>query len=220
MGFNKFFFGLCILAVIFGSHVSEARTKGHHSHRDHSHRDRSHQDPPHRESIDKHNKVPPQVPTPIPPRQEPTPQNKVPPKVPASLNPNQDFLDEHNKARAEVGVGPMKWNDTLAAYAQDYANKKIENCEMVHSEGPYGECLAEGYGDMTGAEATKFWVTEKENYDYASNTCTKDECGHYTQVVWRNSTDLGCAKAHCKNGWVFVICSYYPPGNYVDEKPY
>ncbi|KAL6213197.1 hypothetical protein ACLB2K_012644 [Fragaria x ananassa] len=91
---------------------------------------------------------------------------------------------------------------------------------MEHSEGPYGENLAEGYGEMTGAQAVKFWVTEKPNYDYASNKCVGDECGHYTQVVWHNSVHLGCARAKCTNGWVFVICSYDPPGNFEDERPY
>ncbi|CAL9022688.1 unnamed protein product [Prunus brigantina] len=96
--------------------------------------------------------------------------------------PHQDFIDEHNRARAEVGVGPIKWNDTVAAYAQKYADSKIETCEMVHSQGPYGENLAEGYGEMTGGQAVKFWVTEKPNYDYASNTCVGDVCG--TTLRW------------------------------------
>ncbi|XP_062019516.1 pathogenesis-related leaf protein 6-like [Rosa rugosa] len=135
-------------------------------------------------------------------------------------NPNQGFIDEHNKARAEVGVGPITWNNTVAMYAQKYADSKIETCEMEHSGGPYGENLAEGYGEMTGAQAVKFWVTEKPNYDRASNKCVNDECLHYTQVVWRDSVRLGCARAKCKNGWVFVICNYDPPGNYIGERPY
>ncbi|CAN6688023.1 unnamed protein product [Malus baccata var. baccata] len=136
--------------------------------------------------------------------------------------PHQDFIDEHNKARAEVGVGPIKWNETVAAYAQKYADSKIETCEMVHSQGPYGENLAEGWGsEMTGGQAVKFWVTEKPDYDYDSNSCTAGKvCGHYTQVVWRNSTRVGCARAKCKNGMIFVICSYDPPGNWIGERPY
>ncbi|PON33643.1 Cysteine-rich secretory protein, allergen V5/Tpx-1-related [Trema orientale] len=131
-----------------------------------------------------------------------------------------DFVATHNAIRAEVGVGPLSWNKTLAAYARNYANSKIGNCEMEHSGGPYGENLAEGYGHMSGEEAVKFWATEKANYDYASNKCVNDECGHYTQVVWRNSVHLGCARAKCRNGWMFVICSYDPPGNYEGERPY
>ena len=131
-----------------------------------------------------------------------------------------DFVDTHNAIRAEVGVAPLSWNKTLAAYARNYANSRIADCDMEHSGGPYGENLAEGYGQMTGEQAVKFWATEKDHYDYASNSCVNDECGHYTQVVWRNSVHLGCARAKCHNGWMFVICSYDPPGNYEGERPY
>nr|XP_004292311.2 PREDICTED: probable pathogenesis-related protein CaO19.6200 [Fragaria vesca subsp. vesca] len=267
MGFNKHFLGLCILAVIFGSHVSEARKKGHHNHHGQPQEDHANQDLSDEQNRDlevpqnkvqpevpqikvqpqvQQNKVPPEVPqikvqpqlqqNKVPPEvpqikvQPQVPQNKVEPEVPqnnvqpqapTSLNQlNQGFLDEHNKARAEVGVAPLKWNETLAAYAQDYANKKSKTCEMVHSGGPYGECIAENFPDMTGEEATKLWMTEKPDYDYATNTCHTDSCLHYTQIVWKTTTDLGCAKAHCKNGWVFVICNYYPIGNYPGVRPY
>ncbi|GLT55092.1 hypothetical protein SLA2020_282410 [Shorea laevis] len=49
-------------------------------------------------------------------------------------NDQQDFLSGHNAARAEVGVPPLKWNSTLAAYAQAYANKRSVDCEMVESD--------------------------------------------------------------------------------------
>uniref|UniRef100_A0A803NRP8 SCP domain-containing protein n=1 Tax=Cannabis sativa TaxID=3483 RepID=A0A803NRP8_CANSA len=101
----------------------------------------------------------------------------------ASASSN-DFLDTHNAIRAEVGVGPMTWNNTLVAYASNYANKmKGKNCELEHSQGIYGENLAAGYGEMTGEQAVKFWATEKTMYDYTSNTCTEeDACGHYLQL--------------------------------------
>ncbi|KAK2437122.1 pathogenesis-related protein 1 precursor [Trifolium repens] len=59
-------------------------------------------------------------------------------------NSPEDYLDAHNKARAEVGVPPLCWDETLEAYAKNYSESKIESCEMVHSGGPYGENLAEG----------------------------------------------------------------------------
>lgn len=94
---------------------------------------------------------------------------------------------------------------------------------MEHSMGPYGENLAEGYDNMDGDAAVKFWLTEKADYDYNSNTCKGKEayeCGHYTQIVWRDTKSVGCARAKCKNNWMFVICSYYPVGNIDGEKPY
>ncbi|WVZ10648.1 hypothetical protein V8G54_015178 [Vigna mungo] len=114
-------------------------------------------------------------------------------------NTPQDYLEVHNQARAEVGVGPLSWNHTLQAYAQRYANERIPDCNLEHSMGPYGENLAEGYGEMKGSDAVKFWLTEKPDYDYGSNRCVHDECGHYTQIVWRNSIHLGCARAKCNN---------------------
>ncbi|KAL8208910.1 hypothetical protein R6Q57_008322 [Mikania cordata] len=115
-------------------------------------------------------------------------------------NSQQDYLDAHNAARAQVGVGNMVWNTTVAAYAQSYANQRIGDCNMVHSGGPYGENLAEGSGTFTGTAAVNLWVNEKTYYDYTTTTCASGHtCGHYTQVVWRNSVQLGCARVQCTN---------------------
>lgn len=134
----------------------------------------------------------------------------------------QQFLSPHNDARAQVGVEALVWDDTVAAYAQNYANQRIGDCALQHSGGQYGENLFEGYGitDPVGGAVTA-WVNEKQDYDYTSNTCAEGKvCGHYTQVVWRDSKRLGCAQAQCNNGWIFVICNYDPRGNYVGQKPY
>ncbi|XP_059644327.1 pathogenesis-related protein 1A-like [Cornus florida] len=140
--------------------------------------------------------------------------------VSLAQNSHLDYLAAHNSVRAQVGVAPLAWNDTVAAYAGNYATKRVGNCELEHSRGPYGENIAEGSGDFTAVEAVQLWVGEKANYDYDSNSCVGDECLHYTQVVWRNSVHLGCARVQCHNGWWFVTCNYDPPGNYEGERPY
>ncbi|KAL1544338.1 basic form of pathogenesis-related protein 1-like [Salvia divinorum] len=139
---------------------------------------------------------------------------------PGQLNSPHDFLEAHNRARAEVGVAPLAWNETVAGYALRYAYKRYGDCEMEHSMGPYGENLAEGWGRLSAVDAVGMWVNEKSCYDHSSNSCVGGECLHYTQVVWRDSTHLGCARRQCRNGWLFVICSYDPPGNYVGQRPY
>ncbi|XP_010530682.1 PREDICTED: pathogenesis-related protein 1-like [Tarenaya hassleriana] len=134
---------------------------------------------------------------------------------------HQDYISAHNTARATVGVGPVSWDDDLEAYAQSYARRQARGCELEHSNGPYGENLAMSTGDLTGIEAIGLWVNEKVDYDYDSNTCRVGKvCGHYTQVVWRNSTRIGCAKMECDNGGTFITCNYDPPGNYIGERPY
>ncbi|KAK4340107.1 hypothetical protein RND71_041569 [Anisodus tanguticus] len=135
----------------------------------------------------------------------------------------KDIVIVHNKARAEVGapLPPLRWNDTLAKYAHNYASTRLAECKLVHSDSPYGENLAMGYGEFSAVDAVNLWVGEKPNYDYASNSCKDGMCGHYTQVVWKNTLQVGCARLKCANGeaW-FVSCNYYPPGNYIGEKPY
>ncbi|XP_004487816.1 pathogenesis-related protein 1-like [Cicer arietinum] len=137
-------------------------------------------------------------------------------------NSPQDYLKIHNKARSEVGVGPIYWASTVASYAQNYANQLKGNCKMVHSKGPYGENLAWSSGDLTATSAVTMWVGEKQYYDYNTNTCSNGyKCGHYTQVVWRDSIRLGCAKVKCNDGRSTIIsCNYDPPGNYIGQRPF
>nr|XP_010943969.1 pathogenesis-related protein PRB1-3-like [Elaeis guineensis] len=77
-------------------------------------------------------------------------------------NSPEDFVSPHNSARAAVGVGPVSWNDSVAAYAQDYANQRSGDCQLVHSDGSYGENLFGGSGaDYTAADAVNLWMSEK-----------------------------------------------------------
>ncbi|KAB5541209.1 hypothetical protein DKX38_014183 [Salix brachista] len=115
--------------------------------------------------------------------------------ITSAQNSPQDYVDAHNAVRAEVGVGPIAWNKTVAAYAQKYANSRVESCELEHSGGPYGENIAEGYGNLNGVDAVKMWASEKPFYSHDTNSCVDDECLHYTQVVWRKSVHLGCGRA-------------------------
>ncbi|KAK8582656.1 hypothetical protein V6N13_069428 [Hibiscus sabdariffa] len=114
----------------------------------------------------------------------------------------------------------MRWDEKVATYARDYANKRKGDCRLMHSSGPYGENIAWSSGDLSAKGAVDLWVGEKPRYNYNSNSCVGGECRHYTQVVWRNSVRLGCAKVRCTNGSTFITCNYDPPGNYPNQRPY
>ncbi|XP_041993659.1 basic form of pathogenesis-related protein 1-like [Salvia splendens] len=138
----------------------------------------------------------------------------------AGQNSPQEFLGGHNRARAKVGIPPLEWNASVADYALRYAQKSSSDCNLELSMGPYGENLFMGQGQVSAVDAVSVWASESPNYDHASNSCKGGSCLHYTQIVWRASTQLGCALQQCRNGWFFVICSYHPPGNYAGERPY
>ncbi|KAF5749444.1 pathogenesis-related protein PR-1-like [Tripterygium wilfordii] len=133
------------------------------------------------------------------------------------------FLAPQNAARAVLGMPPLVWDKELASYAQSYANERRFNCDLKHSNGRYGENIFWGSGDdWTPAQAVMSWVSERRWYDYWSNSCVGDQdCGHYTQIVWRSTSRVGCARVVCFEGkGVFMTCNYDPPGNYIGEKPY
>ncbi|XP_022988980.1 pathogenesis-related protein PRB1-3-like [Cucurbita maxima] len=134
----------------------------------------------------------------------------------------QDFVNAHNAARALVGVGPVQWDATVASYAQQYANLRINDCQLIHSGGPYGENIAWGSSNLSGTAAVQLWVAEKQYYNYNTNSCAAGKvCGHYTQVVWRNSVRIGCAKVICaNNAGTFITCNYDPRGNIIGQMPY
>lgn len=133
----------------------------------------------------------------------------------------QDYVDAHNLARAAVGVGNITWNETLATYARLYANHRMGDCANRSSNGPYGENIAIGNGPfMTGIHAVNLWISNADYYDYTSNTCSNTLCLTYTQVVWRDSIHVGCARVACVNGRYFVVCSYSPRGNIIGQRPF
>jgi len=150
------------------------------------------------------------------------------PIVNPPINPNDTAVDatnRHNEIRGEVFEGSkLVWNEGIAQSAEDYAIKLAYKGILTHdTETEYGENLYASTYSAGYVEAINKWYSEKINYDYNSNTCD-GECSHYTQIVWKDTTEVGCAKATYVNGeykgGTVVVCRYNPKGNYIDVKPY
>ncbi|ODV77487.1 the plant PR-1 class of pathogen related protein-like protein, partial [Suhomyces tanzawaensis NRRL Y-17324] len=130
---------------------------------------------------------------------------------------DQDFaksiLDAHNKVRAQHSAPDLSWDQEVYKYAQAYADKYDCSGGLTHSGGKFGENLAVGY--LTGESALEAWYDEGKSYDYSAAS-TYD---HFTQVVWKSTTKLGCAYKDCsaQNWGKYVICSYDPAGNFVGQ---
>ncbi len=138
------------------------------------------------------------------------------------------MLASHNKARAAVGVAPLVWSDKLAMYACDWADHLASTSRRMehrpHSgrwNQEHGENLFMGSAGHYGvADAVAMWESERSAYDGRTiDESNVHACGHYTQLVWRATRRMGCAKVVCA-GNVIVVCNYDPPGNVLGQVPY
>lgn len=97
--------------------------------------------------------------------------------------------------RDQHGADPLSWSGTLADAAQTWADR----CAFVHSGGqlgPFGENLAAGTGAGFGPEAAvQGWAGEAAQFNAADPE--KAGTNHFTQVVWKATTQVGCAVAEC-----------------------
>jgi pathogenesis-related protein 1 len=134
----------------------------------------------------------------------------------------QQMLTAHNQWRSRYKVPALTWSPQLANYAQEWANKLVRENRFQHRPNPrYGENLAWASGQrLRPSQVVNMWGNEVKDYNYASNTCKPGAmCGHYTQIVWRDSKQVGCGVAR-GNGQEIWVCNYNPPGNYIGRKPY
>ncbi len=160
------------------------------------------------------------------------------------------MLEAHNRVRASVGVPPLAWSEMLAGVAQARAERQAaEGCRMQHDPEQkwYGENILwasalvyrrAGDVDASGAVRTEdvravqkltaedvvgAWAEEAEWFVAAENRCTAPAgrtCGHYTQLVWRDSREVGCGMAVCGDSGQIWVCNYKPQGNYVGRRPF
>lgn len=129
----------------------------------------------------------------------------------------------HNKWRKELGLPPLEWSNELAGVAQTWANKlKRRGCNMKHSSSQYGENLYWSSGMTPSPEdVVASWASERKYFNHKKKKCNGPwyKCGHYTQLIWKNTKKVGCAVAYCGDQQIWV-CNYDPAGNYSGEKPY
>lgn len=141
------------------------------------------------------------------------------------------FVAAHNAVRAAVRkpagypgawtpLPPVSWSDEVASTAQSWAEHLRDEmkCGLMHSDTRYGENLAGGK-KVDAEGAVRMWAGEMDNYRYSPRYKFDKRFGHYTQIVWRKTTHIGCGRASCGRNSV-VVCRYSPPGNNIGRAPY
>ncbi|MBO3459874.1 CAP family protein [Aetokthonos hydrillicola Thurmond2011] len=147
-----------------------------------------------------------------------------------------EALNEHNAKRALHPINPLTLapeTDELNAGSQQWAEHLLELGKLQHSSSQErngaGENLYVVYttrsyeADQVAKQAVDRWYGEITNYDY-NNPTFSSATGHFTQVVWKNTTTLGCGYAEgakTVNGITYnayyTVCRYSPAGNVLGE---
>ena len=139
------------------------------------------------------------------------------------------LLAEQNAERDRVGVPRLEWSGKLAQDAQAWADRLARAGDMQHAPHAVnpdeGENLWMGGKGYYGPEAmVDTFLAEKRAYrpgkfPQVSATGNWEDVGHYTQIVWRDTRQVGCALARGEQ-MDFLVCRYLPAGNWKGEVVY
>lgn len=139
------------------------------------------------------------------------------------------LLAAHNQERSSMGVQPLVWDERLAADARAWADELAATGRFEHSpdepgQEPQGENLWAGTPRAFSPEAmVGLWIAEKKDYRpgvFPNNSRSGDveRVGHYTQLVWRDTREVGCATAVGAEE-EFLVCRYSGAGNVYGQRP-
>lgn len=143
------------------------------------------------------------------------------------------ILNLHNMIRSHYNLPKLVWDMNIEKQAQSWADSLQKTGVFAHSSSIFRKWMWENlYTSVSSGQklllnwydAVTSWLNEWQDYDYNSNTCKSwSLCGHFTQIVWKNTTKIGCGQSTRKK-WkittLYWVCEYDPPGNYVGERPY
>jgi pathogenesis-related protein 1 len=139
-----------------------------------------------------------------------------------------EIVRAHNAWRKRAGVLPLRWARDLASQAQNRARQLAsQGCIIEHGMLPddVGENLfhagplrAQGRKDelfaVSPTQVVDAWGAESADYSPASDSCAPNrQCGHYTQLVWPSTDEVGCGMAVCPSLGQVWVCRYRPRGN-------
>lgn len=129
------------------------------------------------------------------------------------------LLDAHNALREKFNVPALNWDDTVAAFAQGWADQIAAEGGTFsgRANNSFGVNFFFGSAGSNPVNAVNWWGSGSTDFNLATNTCAAGKnCTAFTQLVWSKTTKLGCGKATA-NGNDYYICNYDPRGNVSGE---
>jgi len=138
-------------------------------------------------------------------------------------NFEQRLLFAHNAERDRKHLPRLTWSEALADHAKSWATRLARDDRMYHSDAKVrpgeGENLWSGTAGYYSPEVMiGAFIAERRHFKAGvfpnvSTTGKWADVGHYSQVIWPTTSQLGCALAHNK-ARDYLVCRYSPPGNH------
>ena len=139
----------------------------------------------------------------------------------------QAALAAHNEARRIVGVPPLAWSEALACGAQAWGEHlaNIGGRTLAHSAPEQRDHAGENLWMGSKAryslqQMIGSWADERRFYNGAPiGNSNFQAVGHYTQMIWRQTTKVGCEIVGSRATDI-LVCRYSPAGNIINQRPY
>lgn len=135
---------------------------------------------------------------------------------------NRELLRCHNEKRKLHQAPELKLNAELEYMAQLEAEKlaklsKLQFNDIMYKGQKVGVNLwskSNNIGNL-GQEACESWYSRSNLHNFQGDW--NSPSGAFTQMVWKNSKEMGAGLASGSNGWTTVVVIYYPGGNVISQ---
>ena len=139
------------------------------------------------------------------------------------------MLSAHNRERQRLGLPKLKWNRALEREARDWGRVLARKGRLQHAD----QRVRNGTGENLWMGTRGQWdilvgidlmLDERRHYRHdnfprISRTGKWKDVAHYSQIVWRDTQEVGCSVVN-DHGWDVLVCRYWPAGNVWGEKAY
>ena len=144
------------------------------------------------------------------------------PAAPRLTDAEARFLAAHNSERAAVRVPALVWDARLAADAAAYARRlapigRLQHSPRAERPGQSENLFMGSRGAYSPEQMVGWWTAERTDFragvfPNVSRTGNWLDVSHYTQMIWRGTTSLGCA-VYSDRRTDYLVCRYAPRGN-------
>lgn len=130
----------------------------------------------------------------------------------------RDCIRQHNIYRHQHRACRLVWSEDLAKASAAWADHLASTNTLEHSsDKDHGENLASAKGyELRGDKVAEMWYDEIQDYNFEIPAFNA-KCGHFTQMIWKDTKEFGVAKSVAADGSQYVVARYHPPGNVVGE---